>query len=72
MTLFNRKGETDRGARLSMRKRITILRPAAILYGHNPRSFKELSEEMKQYDAIQAFPVSGDSDGHAVGVFLLK
>lgn len=55
-----------------MRKRITILRPAAILYGHNPRSFKELSEEMKQYDAIQAFPVSGDSDGHAVGVFLLK
>lgn len=49
-----------------------IKRPAAILYGHNHRSFKKLSEEMKQYDAIQAFPFSGDSDGHAVGVFLLK
>jgi hypothetical protein len=49
-----------------------IKRPAAILYGHNPRSFKKLSEEMKQYDAIQVFPFSGDSDGHAVGVFLLK
>ena len=55
-----------------MRKRITILRPAAILYGHNPRSFKELSEEMKQYDAIQAFPFSGDSEGYAAGVFSVK
>ena len=49
-----------------------IKRPAAILYGHNHGSFKKLSEEMKQYDAIQAFPFSGDSEGHAVGVFLLK
>ena len=72
MTLFTRQGETDRGARLSMRKRITILRPAAILYGHNPRSFKELSEEMKQYDAIQAFPFSSDCQGRSVGVVLLK
>jgi len=55
-----------------MRKRITILRPAAILYGHNPRSFKELSEEMKQYDAIQAFPFSSDCQGRSVGVFHLK
>jgi hypothetical protein len=49
-----------------------IKRPAAILYGHNFRSFKQLLEEMKQYDAIQAFPFSGGSEGHAVGVFLLK
>jgi hypothetical protein len=40
-----------------------IKRPAAILYGHNPRILKKLSEEMKQYDAIQAFPFSSDCKG---------
>lgn len=49
-----------------------VKRPALILYGHNPGSFKKLSEELKQFDAIHAFPLSGDSEGNAAGVFLLK
>ena len=49
-----------------------IKRPALLLYGHNHGSFKKLSEEMKQSEAIQVFPLSGDSEGYAVGVFLLK
>jgi hypothetical protein len=50
----------------------TIKRPVLILYGHNHGSFKKLSEELKPFDATHAFPVSGDSEGYAVGVFLLK
>jgi hypothetical protein len=50
----------------------TIKRPAWILYGHNHGSFKKLSEEMKQLDAIQVFPSVGDSEGHGAGVYLLK
>lgn len=49
-----------------------IKRPAWILYGHNHGSFKKLSEEMKQLDAIQVFPSSGDSEGYAAGVYLLR
>ena len=49
-----------------------IKRPAWLLYGHNHGSFKKLSEEMKQSEAIQVFPPSGDSEGYAAGVFLLK
>jgi hypothetical protein len=49
-----------------------IKRPALILYGHNHESFKKLSEAMKQLDAIQVFPSSGDSEGYAAGVYLLK
>jgi hypothetical protein len=49
-----------------------IKRPAFILYGHNTGSFKKLSEEMKNFDAIQVFPFSGDSTGDGVGVYLLK
>jgi len=49
-----------------------IKKPALILYGHNHGSFKKLSEEMKQFEAIQVFPFSGDSKGYATGVYLLK
>jgi uncharacterized membrane protein len=49
-----------------------VKRPAFILYGHNQGSFKKLSEEMKQFDAVQVFPFSGDSQGRSVGVFHLK
>jgi hypothetical protein len=49
-----------------------IKRPAWILYGHNHGSFKQLSEEMKQSDAIQVYPFSGDSEGYATGVYFLK
>lgn len=50
----------------------TIKRPALILYGHNQKSFKKLSQELTQFDAIHAFPFSGDSEGYAAGVFFLK
>jgi hypothetical protein len=49
-----------------------VKRPAFILYGHNPGSFEKLKEEMRQFDAVQVFPFSGDSQGRSVGVFQLK
>lgn len=49
-----------------------IKRRAFILYGHNHGSFNKPSEEMKQFDAIQVFPFSGDSKGPAIGVYFLK
>jgi hypothetical protein len=49
-----------------------VKRPAVILYGHNQGSFKKLEEEMRQFDAVQVFPSSGDSQGRSVSVFHLK
>ena len=50
----------------------SLQRPALILWGHNPLSMEKLSEEMKKFDAIRAFPFPGYSGGWGVGVYRLK